>query len=1042
VHVRRSAQRFAVSALACLIVPATAIAQAGGGRVAGVVTDEGTKQPLVGVTVSIQKTSFAAVTDDQGRYLISNASPGVFNVEARRIGFGARQIDNIRIHRDSTVQLNIQMSSNPLRLGEVVVSATVDPTSGIKSPITIATLDGEKDLPVKPNMSAAGSIQGKVAGATILKASGSPGSGVYVQLRSPVSQFQSNSPLYVVDGVFLNSQQSVTTADIESMDIEKIEVIKGAAAASLYGSRAAGGVISITTNRGKNLTLGATQFQVRSEAGFNQFSRNLQKPSHHNFRINDAGQYVNATGVVVPRTQRVLEQDGIMDNPYSDPLYDQAAQFFRAGQFNTQNVSLTQNTASTNFNLAYNRYREEGVVLNSDGLTRQNIRVNLDHRIREVFSVGLSAFHNRSREDPSSVSFTDFYRFAPDVNLQAPGYNNDPYRVIPDSTDAARTNPLYRQIYNDNKTERMRTLVSSNLTYRPFSWLTFDGIASYDRGDRHESRYIPRGITGLDGETPTLGYIRYEDDEVDGFNAQAGATALRAFGPLTTRLTVRGESQREVNPYFSAASYDFTVNGVRDVDIGNSDTTNSSLSDRRANAGFVALAADYGGKYIGDFLVRREGSSLFGPENRWNTFYRASGAWLLSEEKWWMMPSLTSFKLRYSIGTAGTRPGFDDQYENLEVGQGGALSRQSFGNRRLRPEIAKEQELGLDAIIKNRISASLVYARLNSSGNIIGIPLPGIVGYNTQESNVGRITGNTIEATIQAQILNRPNGFQWEMNVVADRSRNKIVEFNRSCYTDGILNRCEGANLMTFWGDRHIKSVSELPAVHANSQGAFQRNDDGYLVPVGVGNSYRDGKTKNLWGTTVNIDGRSYAWGRPMWVVDNVGNRVYSQIGDGNPDAHFGVGNTFRWKGFSLYGLVTGQLGGDIYNNIRQGTYASGDHEDLDQFGRPEELKKPASYYTVGLADQNNDYNDEFVEDGTYAKLSELSLRYNLRASQLGLLKRFGADRASIDFIGRNVFTVTKYSGLDPENGSVLTRVEDNVYPQVRTWTMAFNVSF
>ncbi len=398
------------------------------------------------------------------------------------------------------MQLDIVMSNNPLRLGEVVVSATVDPTSGIKSPITIATLDGEKDLPVKPNMSAAGSIQGKVAGATILKASGAPGSGVYVQLRSPVSQFQSNSPLYVVDGVFLNSQQSVTTADIESMDIEKIEVIKGAAAASLYGSRAAGGVISITTNRGRNLSLGATQFQVRTEAGFNQFSRSLQKPTHHNYRINDAGQYVNTTGAVVPRTNRVLEQDGIMDNPYSDPLYVDD-EFFRAGQFNTQNISLTQNTASTNFNLAYNRYREQGVVLNSDGLTRQNIRVNLDHRIREVFSVGLSAFHIRSREDPSSIQWSDIYRFAPDVNLRAPGVNGEPFLVIPDSTDGARTNPLYRQLYNDNKTQRMRTLVSSNITYRPLSWLTVDGLASYDRGDRHETRYIPRGITTLDGES-------------------------------------------------------------------------------------------------------------------------------------------------------------------------------------------------------------------------------------------------------------------------------------------------------------------------------------------------------------------------------------------------------------------------------------------------------------------------------------------------------------------------------------------------------------
>ena len=155
------------------------------------------------------------------------------------------------------------------------------------------------NIPVAPTTSAAGALVGKVAGATIIRSSGAPGSGVTVQLRSPVSQFGSTSPLYVVDGVFLNSTQSVTTLDIESMDIASIEVIKGAAAASLYGSRAASGVISITTNRGKNLALGQTQFSLRNEFGRDQISKTISKPTGHAYRINAQGQYVDANGNVV-----------------------------------------------------------------------------------------------------------------------------------------------------------------------------------------------------------------------------------------------------------------------------------------------------------------------------------------------------------------------------------------------------------------------------------------------------------------------------------------------------------------------------------------------------------------------------------------------------------------------------------------------------------------------------------------------------------------------------------------------------------------------
>jgi TonB-linked SusC/RagA family outer membrane protein len=1011
-------------------------------RVTGRITDAASGEPLVGASVQVVGTGVTTLSNGDGRYVIASAPTGIWSLEARRIGFGNKVVANVRLTSDSVITVNFALSTNPLRLTEMVVSATVDPTSGLKTPYTVDKLTAA-NLPVAPLTSAAGAIIGKVAGATVIAASGAPGSGVNIQLRSPVSQFNSNGPLFLVDGVFLNSTQAVTTQDIESMDIATIEVIKGAAAASLYGTRAASGVISITTNRGQGLAFGQTQITVRNEYGQNNVASNLVKPTSHQFRVNDAGQYVDATGVVVARNQRVLQANGISENTYIDPLFNHIDQFFEAGGFNTQTLTVQQNSATTNFNLSYTRNQQPGVIEASNGYSRQSLRANIDVRIKEKLQLGASLFHQRASEDPSSVSFLDLYRINPDVDLRAPELlGTSRFRIIPDSTEL-RTNPFYRQTFNDNITNRMRSLISLNSSYRPASWLTFDALASYDRGDRQVTNYIARGLTNLNGDGTTIGSLEINDFDVDGINAQGGASLLKGFGGLTTRLAMRGEIQREQNPSIQTLGTDFTLSGVKNMNAARTKQVVSSLTDQRVRAGFANLGLDYSGKYIADVLVRREGSSLFGPEGRWNTFYRASAAWLLSEEGWWNVPGLNLFKLRYNVGTAGTRPGFADQYSALGIDATGAISRTGLGNPALRPELAREQEFGVDMIVKNRVQLSVVQVFSRSTGNLISIPAPAITGFNTNERNVGGIAGRTIEGTLQAQILNNPKGLQWDVLVTADQRRNRITDFGRTCFGDGILWRCDNTRLGTMWGNRHVRDRGQLLPVHANSQAVFDVNSDGYLVAVGAGNTALEGKAKNLWGTTVNVDGRNYAWGRPIFEIDSAtGQRWFGQIGDGQPAMQFGFGNTFRYKGFRLYGLLNGQMGGDIYNQVRQSLYASNDHIDVDQREKPDELRKPTSYYATGLADGNNNFGAPFVEDGTYARLSEFTVGYNLDAKKIRILRTIGADRIQLDLVGRNLFTLTRYSGLNPESGSPNTRVDNTVYPLLRTFSLATTIIF
>ena len=193
-------------------------------------------------------------TGSDGRYTILSAPVGIFSIDARKLGFAQSRVENVRLHADSASTINFALNVSALRLDQATVSGTIDETSVAKSTISVDKITAE-DMPVPPTTSAAGAIAGKVAGVAITRPSGAPGSGVNILVRTPISGITEGgsppSPLFVVDGIFLNQGQSVTTQDIEALDIESIEVIKGAAAASLYGSRAAAGVIAITTRRGK-----------------------------------------------------------------------------------------------------------------------------------------------------------------------------------------------------------------------------------------------------------------------------------------------------------------------------------------------------------------------------------------------------------------------------------------------------------------------------------------------------------------------------------------------------------------------------------------------------------------------------------------------------------------------------------------------------------------------------------------------------------------------------------------------------------------------
>jgi TonB-linked SusC/RagA family outer membrane protein len=1034
------------AALAMLAPPAGGQAT-GTGRIAGVVRDSASGLPLGAVQVLVTGTRLGAQTNEAGRYTIAGVPVGTHSIESRRVGYRSGRVANVQVTSGGTAEVDIRVSQNVLSLEAIVTTGLVDPTSGTRVPFTVGRVTAE-DTPV-PAANAMETIQGKIAGVSITP-SGQPGGGTNIMLRSPTSISKSSAPLVVVDGVIQSQSFDGSSADLESMDIESVEVVKGAAAASLYGSRASSGVIQIRTKRGSSLASGATNITLRSEVGSSSLGGKMDFANYHYYLTNAAGEYVNAAGTVVPRAQRVPKPiySRFQDTPYRDATYDQVSEFFNPSLNFKNSVTVSQNTGRTNWLLSFNESKDGGVVLNSGTFKQDNIRLNLDHQLRDDLKLSFSGYHSRAnRLNLSDNTFFALINQAPDIDLRQPDPDGTPYIFQPDP-EGREGNPLYVLATEENTRRRNRTQGAVEARYAPLSWLTFDSNVSYDRSDRRRDYFLDAGRRSSSGAI-SAGQITRATGLTDALNASASANLLGSFGDFTMRSTLRALIERETNDTTTATGTDFATPGVTSLNNAKRSTVTSGIEDIRSTGYAATGAIDYQGKYIVDGLVRRDGSSLFGPESRWNVYHRVSGAYRMTEESWWPFAAISEFKLRASQGTAGGRPNFNDQFETFNYLVGGGLEKRTLGNRFLKPETATETELGVDMIVKDRYSLQLSYARNRVTDQLLLVPLSAPLGFQSQWQNAGTVEGNTLEGTFEASIIRRTN-LSWRMGIVADRSRNKITEFKPACFQTNVIGfRCAGESLGAMYGFKFIGDGSELPADVAARANEFQRNDEGLLVWVGPGNAFTDGEKKQLWGTSTTIGSSNYAWGMPIALKDAKGNASVVKIGEGTPDFHVGFSNNVTWKSFSLYGLVDVVKGGAIYNQTNQRMFQYGRSADVDQTGKPQELKKTVDYY-VALYSANSP-TSYFVQPAGYVKLREMSLRYKVSGKPLGALSRLGARGASVGIIGRNLLTWTNYGGYDPEvSDAVQTevgvpnaiRLDSFGYPRYRTFTGSVQLEF
>ena len=1011
-----------LTAAALAVIPGSGLAAQQNATVQGRVTSAGA--PLGGAQVGIVELGIGSVTDAQGRFTFtvdpSRAGGKQVTVLARTIGY--RPVKHLVTLTAGRIEQNFELEKDVLNLEAVVTTGVSDATSQKKTTFAVAAVNNQQ-IKEAPASSPLGTLNGRVAGASVTAVNGEPGSAPRIRLRGPTSLTGSQDPLIIVDGTI----SRISLADINAQDIERIEVIKGAAASSLYGSDAANGVVQIFTKRGATLATGQTQVMVRNEFGSNDLRKTIPNNFSHPYKVNAAGEFVrDANG------NRIQEDDRISDNSYNK-VYDQLGEVFRSGQFMTNYISVGQRNANSNFNASFENSKDQGIANLLSGYNRQNFRLNLDMELHPKLDFQTGAFYGQSKADQADDSSGDAFfglRFLePNIDLMGKNPDGTPYLAAIRQSPASGnvSNPLYRWNTIKNSNDRARFTGLLKVRYRPTTWLTAEGNTNFDRGSRTFRSFVPLGYIGSTG-TVSKGSISNSENVTRAYNLGATLTAVKSTSWFTNTTKLAWVYEDQENAGTSVFASALTVPRVTEFSAASRDPENpvipGSFSQPIRNQNFFAITTfDIKDKYIIDGLIRQDQSSLFGTDQRSKLFKRLSGAWRVSEDI--ALPGVDEFKLRASYGEAGLRPVFDAQYEQFSI-QGGSPVKITLGNPDLRPAFSREIEGGFDLTFLKNFKFEYSYSSKITDDQILNVPVSSATGFRNQWINAGSLEGKTHEVLLSAVLASKKD-FLWSMNIAGDRTRQKVRSLAVPPFLVGpvsnttIFRLAPGQPFGIVYGSSWVQTQDQLTSMIAakrltGTAADYVLNEEGYYV------------AKSAW-RTVNE--------KPIKFLDANGNSL-RQIADVNPDFNLNFNTQMNWKKFSVTAVVNWVKGGDIYNYTRQWPFFDQRDPAFDQRGKAEVEKKPTTYYATFY--NNFDANTYFVEDGSYVRLRELAVNYEIPQA---VTKRFGMGdgrTARFGVVGRNLFTSTKYSGYDPDvsgggNNPFAYRVDYFTYPIFKTFT-------
>lgn len=1019
--------------------------RAGGatGSIAGTVTDSATGAPVADATVTLVGTALGAKTGADGRYVLTGVPPGTYRVRIRMLGYSAATA-TVTVLEGTQAVADVQLARNAIELNPVVAIGygTVEKhdLTGAVASVTAEQLETK----AAPLVTLSGGLQGKIAGVQVTSNSGMPGVGIQVRVRGTGSITANSEPLYVIDGV--PAEQGSNDTDpknnplmsIDPNEIASIDILKDASATAIYGARGANGVVLITTKRGQ---AGANRLTVESSVGFQDISKTIPVLNAPQFMQLSNEAYLNAGGVPasVPFSAQQIA---------SAVTYDYPAMMLRSALQTNQGLTLSGGDEKLRYLISGNFTRQQGIEIGSD-FNRYGARVNLDGAPSGMFRWGasLSMTHvarNAARVDNGSLGnsangIQAAMQFAP---FQAPKDSAGNWVKTSPSTEPV-PNPVANALEETdlNTTSRLLGSVFGEVAITPALKLRstlggnfqFDGIHFF----------APRTI--LDGGSSGSGWMF--TSQARNLTTENTLTYTRRAGPGTLDLLGGFSVQTWYNENVEADAAGFPTDATNVYNLG----SGSQLYPPSSGASEHALISYLGranynvaDKYLFTLTGRRDGSSVFGANHKWGFFPSGAFAWRVGDEPFMRHQSLFSdLKLRLSYGSVGNQA--VEPYQSLSqlsivwVASGATeIPALAPGSRMPNPDLHWEQKTefnaGLDAaLLHNRISLTLDAYRSKTKDLLLLVTEPATTGFTQQLQNVGSVQNNGLELSLTTLNLSRAD-LTWRSTLTLARNRNKVLDLGTRLDSTG-----------------HAVAVMQL-APFSPRTGNFFDPSDVYVVRVGepLGAIYGYQVT-GLWqqGDACYLKNAVGCTPGEYKIADLNGDSAITAndrtiLGYSEPKFYGGLGNTLTFGRFSLDAFMNFVYGNQVINagaaygclDIMQANERSCvlDHWDSTHTNtmvpRPNRDRARSLYST-------------FVEDGSYLRLQTLTLGYQLPP---GLLFG-GAVAARLYVTGQNLFTVTGYSGFDPDVNSQggdprYGLIDIGAYPRARTWNFGVSADF
>lgn len=1068
-----------------LVMAVPGAAQAQNAIVSGTVTDtDGI--PLPGATVVIPSLNLGAATDIEGRYNLrvsaAQTDGRTVRIIARFVGY-ANAEQNIQLV-SGPVEADFQLRADLLNLDEVVVTGTGTATSRRQVAIDVASVSGENLSPaLTPSLDRA--LAGKVAGAQITQGS-QPGAPSQIILRG-INTLGSTSPLILLDGVPITTHTNNSggtlsgvsrLSDIDFADIERVEVVKGAAAAGLYGAQGANGVIQLFSRQG---VAGRPQVSFSTSFGMSQYNRGgVEYADRHSYPVDENGNIANFTRDAdgnLPQIQAQVAPGSITNREFRAggselPLYNNIDAIMRSAGNSTTNLSVSGGTEQLTYLASVGVVRHEGVELGT-GFDRNTFRLNLGSRLADNFRVdarinvintssqGESVQGNSVNSQIGSALVIPRY-----INLEERDETTGLYRAQ-HHVNQTSNSPLFYKEINDRGGELVRVLQNTSFSYQPWEFLDLNytlGIDYYNN-DYTVTQQNVESIP-LDRRRPVLtpqGLIDYTQETNSDVTSNATAF-LRTNIPIgmdvasTTQLTY--EWRRTIYQWIYAGGVGLsplpgleTIRAISSKDADESRTrfiTYGFLLNQKFDIG------QYGGFEVG---VRQDYSSAF-REGEGAEFFPRGAVYFRPVE--FMSPDLrdtfTELKLRAAYGTAGTQPGAYQRIVTLSqgsIGTGGQTGTLytpgTLPNPLLAVEKSTEAEVGVDLGLRlgqtffSTLGVNATLWSRSSDDVIYSIGVAPSTGSTARTTNAFTIESSGVDFGIQGLVFYTPR-FSWNTLVNLGVQNSKVasiqggedVTINVQSGQMFILR--EGHDVGSHFGYKFVESVDEINPI--------------------TGNRYIPANEEHLW---ANVDGH-FVNVNTQHALFRSGQEV---IGSSTPDFTLGFRNEFTlFRDINVAVQLDWVQGVDIYNATKQRMYQYNLHADqqeaIDVRGMtpgpdgnivlPTDLNgsavnQPAAWaaYYNSLYHTSNK-NEHFIEDGSFLKLRELTIAYDL-GSALRTVLPSQVSNLRVHFSGQNLLTFTKYSGFDPEvnqgGTSSLTRGYDyNSFPQFRTYTVGISTTF